>query len=171
MGLLVFPSQINVTRPDPPEVHPRTEVAYKFSGSIETIYATLVVRLSYTDYFRREDQWNYAVEFSRNGTRLGFSMNQTEEGTGHIEIYFNQGINEFDRVTFIRFVTDHLLAKGIDIKEEIRLYCPNCNKEVKNREAIESRVNEGFLDIPCQYCATAVLIPQRLKNAIVMTTN
>jgi small GTP-binding protein len=60
MGYLVFPSQINVTRPAPAEEHPRTEVAYRFSGSIETIYASLVVRLSYTDHFRREDQWKYA---------------------------------------------------------------------------------------------------------------
>ena len=55
MGYLVFPSQINVTRPAATEEHPRTEVAYRFSGSIETIYASLVVRLSYTNHFRRED--------------------------------------------------------------------------------------------------------------------
>jgi GTPase SAR1 family protein len=108
MGYLVFPSQINVTRLPPTEEHPRTEVAYRFSGAIETIYASLVVRLTYTDYFQREDQWKYAVEFSRRGSRLGFSMRQTEEGTGELEIYFHPGIGEFDRVTFIRFVTDHL---------------------------------------------------------------
>ncbi|MGA9099703.1 MAG: hypothetical protein WB392_12315, partial [Methanotrichaceae archaeon] len=151
MGLFVFPSQINITRPAPQKTRPRTEVAYRFSGSIETIYASLVVRLTYTDYFHREDQWKYAAEFSRDGERLGFSMNQIEEGTGELEIYFNEGINEFDRVTFIRFITDHLRSKGIDIQEEIRLYCPKCGKEVKNKEAIEARIKDNFLDIPCQY--------------------
>ena len=164
MGYLVFPSQINVTRLPPDEAHPRTEVAYRFSGGIETIYASLVVRLSYTDYFRREDQWKYAVEFSRDGQRLGFSMRQVEEGTGELEIYFYPGISEFDRVTFIRFVTDHLRAKGIDIQEQIRLYCPKCTKEVTNREAIEARVQDGNLDIPCQYCNTAVVIPRSVEE-------
>jgi small GTP-binding protein len=164
MGYLVFPSQINVTRTPPTEAHPRTEVAYRFSGGIETIYASLVVRLSYTDYFHREDQWKYAAEFSRSGSRLGFSMKQVEEGTGEMEIYFYAGISESDRVTFIRFVTDHLLAKGIDIQEEIRLYCPKCSKEVTNREAIEVRIHAGYLDIPCLYCATMILIPKSVEE-------
>jgi len=164
MGLLVFPSQINVTRPLSTEPHPRTEVTYRFSGSIETIYASLVVRLNYTNYFLREYQWKYAVEFSREGKRLGFTMAQVEEGTGQLEVYFYSGINEFDRVTFIRFITDHLRTKGIDIQEEIHLYCPKCGKEVKNREAIEARINNGFLDIPCQYCSTVVLIPKSIEE-------
>ncbi len=164
MGYLVFPSQINVTRIPPGEAQPRTEVAYRFSGGIETIYASLVVRLSYTDYFHRQDQWKYAVEFSRAGDRLGFAMRQVEEGTGELEIYFDPGLSEFDRVTFIRFVTDHLRAKGIDIQEHIRLYCPKCSKEVTNQEAIEARVNDGLLDIPCQYCAAAVLIPKSIEE-------
>lgn len=164
MGYLVFPSQINVTRHAPENEHPRTEVAYRFSGSIETIYASLVVRLSYTDYFRRQDQWKHAVEFSLGGNRLGFSMRQIEEGTGELEIYFHPGISEFDRVTFIRFVTDHLRAKGIDIQEQIRLYCPKCSKEVINREAIETRIRYGKLDIPCQFCDTAVVIPRSVEE-------
>lgn len=164
MGYLVFPSQINVTSLPPTEAHPRTEVAYRFSGGIETIYASLVVRLNYTDYFRREDQWKYAVEFSRDGKRLGFSMRQVEEGTGELEIYFYPGVSEFDRVTFIRFVTDHLRAKGIDIQEQIRLYCPKCAREVTNREAIETRVRDGKLDIACQYCDIAVVIPRSVEE-------
>ena len=164
MGYLVFPSQINVTRDPPSEAHPRTEVAYRFSGGIETIYASLVVRLSYTDYFRREDNWKYAVEFSRDGHRLGFSMRQVEEGTGELEIYFYPGISPFDRVTFIRFVTDHLRAKGIDIQQQIRLYCPGCSQEVTNREAIEVRVQAGKLDISCQFCDTAVVIPDSVEE-------
>ena len=164
MGYLVFPSQINVTRSPPDEAHPRTEVAYRFSGSIETIYASLVVRLSYTDHFQREDQWKYTVEFSNQGNRLGFSMRQIEEGTGELEIYFHPEISEFDRVTFIRFITDHLRTKGVDIEEHIRLYCHSCSKEVTNLDAIESRVDAGKLDILCQYCSTAIVIPRGIEE-------
>nr|VFK26502.1 MAG: GTPase SAR1 family protein [Candidatus Kentron sp. MB] len=164
MGYLVFPSQISVTRVPPTEIHPRTEVAYRFSGATETIYASLVVRLNYTDYFQLEDQWKYAVEFSRDGHRLGFSMKQIEEeGTGKLEIYFEPGVSESDRVTFIRFITDHLRARGVDIEEEIRLYCPNCGEEVTNHAAI-GRVAAGKPDIPCQFCDTAIPIPRSVEE-------
>jgi GTPase SAR1 family protein/predicted MPP superfamily phosphohydrolase len=163
MGMLVFPSQLNVTRPDPTSEHPPAEVTYRFSGGIETIYASLVVRLSYTDYFQREDQWRYAVEFSRDGDRLGLAMRPVEEGTGELEIYFYPDVSEFDRVTFIRFITDHLRSKGIDIEERIRLYC-RCGEEVKNRDAVEARVQAGKLDIPCQYCGAAVIIPSSIEE-------
>ncbi|MCP4349845.1 MAG: TIR domain-containing protein [Desulfobacterales bacterium] len=163
MGFLVFPSLINISQPDPLEETPHTEVAYKFSGSIENIYASLVVRLSYTHYFRREYLWKYAVEFSSGGEHLGFSIHQIDEGMGELDIYFYPGVNEFDRITFIRFVTDHLRAKGIDIEEHIRLYC-KCGKEVKNREAIEIRVKNGKLDIPCQFCGTPIIIPKSIEE-------
>nr|VFJ94256.1 MAG: hypothetical protein BECKH772B_GA0070898_100589 [Candidatus Kentron sp. H]VFJ94825.1 MAG: hypothetical protein BECKH772A_GA0070896_100787 [Candidatus Kentron sp. H]VFK01919.1 MAG: hypothetical protein BECKH772C_GA0070978_100768 [Candidatus Kentron sp. H] len=207
MGLLVFPSRINVTRVPPagkqrnpscerrfimPARRPalpgssivktipgdkryrsvagsagllagmtnprtrsvRTQVAYRFSGAMETIHAALVVRLGYTERFRREDQWKYAAEFSRAGHRLGFSMTRIEEDTGELEIYFEAGVDAFDRVTFIRFITDHPRTKGVDMEEQIRLYCPNCHREVENREAIEARVQNGILEIPCQFCDT-----------------
>ncbi len=91
-------------------------------------------------------------------------MYQIEDGTGELEIYFHPNISKSDRVTFIRFVTDHLRSKGVDIQEEIRLYCPKCNEEVKNRDAIDTRVNNGKIDIPCQYCSTNVLIPQSIEE-------
>jgi small GTP-binding protein len=164
MGLLVFPSQINVTRPVPTEQIPPSEVTYQFSGAVETIYASLVVRLSYTDYFQREDHWKYAAEFSREAHRLGFAIRQVEEGTGELDIYFHPGVSEFDRVTFVRFITDHLRTKGIDIRERIRLYCSHCGEEVENLDAIERRVQAGKLDIPCQYCDASVIIPRSIEE-------
>jgi small GTP-binding protein len=164
MGMLVFPSQLNLARPAFGNEHPPSEVTYEFSGSLEATYASLVVRLSYTEYFKREDQWRYAAEFSRNGHRLGFAMDRLNESTGLLEIYFYPGVDDFDRVTFIRFITDHLHAKGIDIIERIRLYCPQCRKEVKDRDAIEARVSSGALDIPCQYCRSSIIIPRSIEE-------
>jgi small GTP-binding protein len=164
MGMLVFPSQINISRPEPSREHPPTEVTYRFSGSVEAIYASLVVRLSHTEYFQREDLWKYAIEFSRHGHRLGFIMREVEEGTCELDVYFAPDVNEFDRATFIRFITDHLGMKGIDIQEHISLNCPQCKRDLKDREAIETRVRARKLDIPCQYCGTSVLIPGSIEE-------
>ncbi|MEL6442214.1 MAG: metallophosphoesterase [Cyanobacteria bacterium J06621_8] len=163
IGRLIFPSQLNIRQEIPADQHPPTEVTYEFSGSVEAIYASLVVCLSYTKDFQLEQLWKYAAEFSRDGHKLGFAMQQAE-GTGELEIYFYKQVTDFDRVTFIRFIQDHLHKKGIDLKERIRLYCPECSEEVKNRKAIEKRVKEGKLQIPCQYCDASVLIPRSIEE-------
>ncbi len=163
LGRLIFPSQLNIRQEIPADKHPPTEVTYEFSGSIEAIYASLVVCLSYTKDFEREELWKYAAEFSREGHHLGFAMQQAE-GTGELEIYFYDQVTDFDRVTFIRFIQDHLYKQGVDLKERIRLYCPECGEEVKNRKAIEKRVKAGILQIPCQYCDASVLIPRSIEE-------
>jgi small GTP-binding protein len=164
MGLLVFPSQINLSPPQAAAGHPQAEAIYQFSGSIEAIYASLVVRLTHTSYFQRIDQWKYAAEFSRGGQRLGFSMRQISEATAELEVYFHKDVNDSDRVTFVAFITDHLLMKGIDVREYIRLYCPKCGHEIENHAAIEARIAAGKLDIPCQYCDTSVIIPRGIDE-------
>lgn len=164
LGYLIFPSQIKIKKTVQEKIRPPTEITYSFSGSIEAIYASLVVRLSYTDYFRLENQWRYSSEFSKEGEALGFYMEQVEEGTADLGIYFSQKITDFDRVIFIRFITDHLATKGLDLKKHIHLYCSNCEREIENLEAIMVRVESGYLDIPCQYCSNDVIIPKSIEE-------
>jgi predicted phosphodiesterase len=143
---------------------PRAEVTYRFSGAIERTSAYLMVRLSYTGHFKLEDRWRYAAEFSRRNERLGFAMREVEEEVGELEIYFYPGVDGFDRVTFLRFVTDHLEAQVTDVVESLRLCCGNCGKEVQDREPIEARVRERQFGIPCQYCDSLVMIPRSIEE-------
>ncbi len=166
MGMLIFPSQINVLRPAPQGVRSQTEVAYRFSGAIESIYASLVVRLSNTEFFRREDQWKDTSEFSRGAGRLGFHLHTVSEGTAELEIYFDAEVDESDRVTFTRFVTEHLQKKGIEMEEEPRLHCPRCGREVTDRAAVDLRVKQGMLDIICQWCDTRIIIPRGISQRV-----
>ena len=166
MGQLVFPSQFRSQRPPFEAIHPRSEVTYRFAGSVEAIYASLVVSLSYSGYFQLDECWSYAVEFTRNGYQLGFSMRQTGSGEGELDIYFYDGIDRYDRVSFIRFIMDHLRRNGIEVKENIRLYCknPNCLQEVTNRAAIEKRIQDGETTITCQFCNTVIGIPRSVEQ-------
>lgn len=166
MGMLVFPSQITITRPSSSIEASRSEVTYLFSGSIEAIYASLVVRLSYIEHFKRENLWKNTAEFSREKNRLGFTMTQVKEDTVELDVYFDQNVNNFDRVTFIRFITENLYAKGLNIFESIKLYCPNCEcgKEIDNQKAIEARIQAGKSDVLCPYCETVVMIPLNIEE-------
>lgn len=166
LGMLVFPSLINISRPPLPADHPRTDISYRFAGDLETMYASLVVRLSYSQYFQRRGQWKHAVEFTRNGSALGFMMQEVrnEEGTGQLDIYFEPDVPNSDRILFSQFITDHLRVKGVQMEEHFRLYCPNCKREIWDVEAINARVTAKKLDIVCVMCDTRVMIPQSIED-------
>jgi hypothetical protein len=60
--LLVFPSYFKRERPDLAD-HPAAFVTYEFSGMLEEIYATLVVRLHHTTTFEKPTLWRFAADF------------------------------------------------------------------------------------------------------------
>ncbi len=163
-GLLIFPSQFNVTRPFHENDDLKPEVSYTFSGNIDEIYALLVVRLHYSDHFKLENRWKYAAEFSVNGSILGFMIMPEESGTGFIDVYFSTEVSKNDRILFIRLIEHHLTSKGISIEERIRVYCNSCSKEIENNDAINARIEANKLTIVCQYCDTILPILCNVKE-------
>ena len=55
-NLLVFPSYYRRERPEPVG-YPAVLVSYRFTGFLDEIYATLVVRLHHTDPFHQDQLW------------------------------------------------------------------------------------------------------------------
>jgi small GTP-binding protein len=60
--LLIFPSYYRRERPELIG-HPAVLVSYRFTGFLDDIYATLVVRLHHTQPFRQDQLWRYAADF------------------------------------------------------------------------------------------------------------
>ena len=60
--LLVFPSYFRRERPEL-EDYPAVLVSYQFSGALDEIYATLVVRLHHTVPFDTDQLWRFAIDF------------------------------------------------------------------------------------------------------------
>jgi len=61
-SLLIFPSYYRRERPELIG-HPTVLVSYRFTGSLNDIYSTLVVRLHHTEAFRQDQLWRYAADF------------------------------------------------------------------------------------------------------------
>jgi small GTP-binding protein len=61
-GKLVFPTKCNRTDP-PADSNLRDEVAFRFSGSLENIHATLLVRLAYSQSFVLKAVYRTVVDF------------------------------------------------------------------------------------------------------------
>jgi hypothetical protein len=83
-SLLVFPSYFKRERP-PLDEHPAPFVTYRFTGVLDEIYATLIVRLHHTAAFDRDQLWRFAADFKTpEGRRLGLKMTKVGNASGEI---------------------------------------------------------------------------------------
>lgn len=166
---LVFPSKYNRKRPEFP-VLPKRLVSYGFAGTIEAIYATLVVRLFYSGAYRLKELWKNAAEFlDQIDNRCGFVLENSEDGVGRISVFFDSDSSIDSKVLFLRFIHEHLQKRSLDhsvVRD--RIYrCPGCDEEVDNIKAIQARLKNGKETIVCQYCDTQIQLIDLIEEKFV----
>lgn len=151
--MLVFPSYVRLPRPEPPPRPGRT-VLYRFTGPLEEIYSTLVVRLHYSGLFTKTTLYRQAVDFhTATGKLAALTMKETGE-RGELEIYFGVNLDPDVQASFQRFVDDHLKAKAANVERLRNFFCPQCGYEAKDREVIDALIADGATEMPCQRCFT-----------------
>ncbi len=139
--LLIFPSYYRRERPELVG-HPAVLVTYRFSGFLDDVYATLVVRLHHTEPFRQDQLWRYAADFNTlTGKQLGVKLTRRAEGAGDLEVYFDPTIPMEEKIIFSRYVHEHLLQKGQDVVRLRHYVCPHCGTPVGNREVAMRRLD------------------------------
>ena len=156
--LLVFPSYFRRERPEL-EDYPAVLVSYQFSGALDEIYATLVVRLHHTTPFDTDQMWRFAADFKTpSGKRVGLKMTKRGEGAAELVVYFEPGVPDDVEVTFIRYVHEHLQRKATDVVRLRYYVCPHCHTPVENRKTALERLNRGLKDILCVNCEQRILL-------------
>ena len=156
--LLVFPSYFKRERPEPGAT-PAPLVTYSFSGMLDEIYATLVVRLHYTTAFEKDQLWRFAADFkTQAGQRVGLKMTRKAEGAGEITVYCAPGVAVETQVNFIRYVHDHLKAKDPELQRTRHYVCGHCGTPVTNHETVRKRLIQGKKEIICVDCEKQVLL-------------
>ncbi len=140
--VLVFPSFYRRERPELTG-HPAVLASYRFHGFLDEVYASLVVRLHYTDAFDHDALWRYAADFkSIKGQKLGVKLTRLSEGAGELQAYCDPELSDGEKMLFSRFVHEHLLQKARDV-ERFRWYtCPHCRAPVKDSETAARRLRE-----------------------------
>ncbi len=93
---------------------------------------------------------------TQDDKRLGFKMSKKAEGAAELAVYFDPGISDDTKVTFIKYVHEHLLERAHDVVRLRHYVCPNCHKAVKDSEAAWERLNSGKKDILCVNCEKRV---------------
>jgi hypothetical protein len=129
-------------------------VVYRFTGPLEEIYCTLVVRLHYSGLFAKAGTRLYrqAVDFCTYSGRLA-ALTMKEVGErGELEIYFGDALDADVQAAFQQFVDDHLRAKAKDLERLRNYFCPRCKEEVTDRKAIDFALAKGRTKLVCSYC-------------------
>lgn len=138
--LLVFPSYFRQDRPEIVE-HPSVLVNYHFTGFLDEIYATLVVRLHHTTAFTQDQLWRNAADFKTNTKKqVGIKLTRRGPGEGDLQVYFDADVPEEERILFSLYVQEHLKQYASDITRFRHYFCENCATSVGNRDVARKRL-------------------------------
>ncbi len=149
--MLVFPNYVRLPRPVPPPRPGRT-VVYRFTGPLEEIYCTLVVRLHYSGLFSPPRLYRNAADFPTATGRLA-ALTMRESGEcGELDVYFGDKLDADVQAAFQQFVHDHLTAKAKDVERLRNYFCPKCKEEVTDRRAIDAALAKKRTKLVCNYC-------------------
>jgi len=166
--VLVFPSYFKRERPEQPD-HPTALVTYRFAGMLDEIYATLVVKLRHTAAFNTDERWlwRFAADFkTQAGQRVGFYMRKKPEGAAELTVFCDPGTAEDTKVTFIRYIHDHLKTKDPDVVRVRHYVCqnPKCGEPVESTRAVQKAVESGRRKLPCQYCGKQITLQDLIEE-------
>lgn len=164
--LLIFPSYFKRERPELGEDHPAAFVTYDFSGQLDEIYATLIVRLNHTSAFEKSQLWRFAADFrTQANKRVGLKMvKKKDQESGSITVYFEAEIPDDTKVTFIRYVHDHLTMKAQKVMRFRHYVCSHCNTPIDSHTAVQRRLAGGHKDIVCSECEGRVQLLDLIEN-------
>jgi GTPase SAR1 family protein len=160
---LIFPTEVRRERPDDPETS-RGSIIYRFDGPVARIYASLAVRLQFSDTFRRTAIWRNRVEYSSpGGGHCAIEAREEHDDRGEIRLVFTH-ISAEDRTLLDRFVRGHLERHATAIERARILICPTCGTEIGERQ-VAQRLVRGFTFLSCPVCETVINLEEESDEA------
>ncbi len=155
---LVFPSQYTREAPFPGSTS--YGLRYDFEGPVESIFATLVVRLAHHTGFKERRFFRNAASYDAiDGGRCIILFEMRDDGLGRVSVFFEADAPEAVQHMFLQYVYEHLLRKAVpgSIKRRRAYHCPNCNYLFDN-DIVESRLDRGADHIICSNCDVQALL-------------
>jgi GTPase SAR1 family protein/nucleotide-binding universal stress UspA family protein len=152
---LVFPSAYR--RDLPASEAPKGDgVVFRLEGPIANVYATLIVRLTRSNRFRRVATWQSAARFAADVGECTVFLKSDGEGKAELWIGY-EGVPDLLRMQFERFVHAHLdrrAAPGTVVRER-QYSCPGDNTAFTS-EQVEQVRHRGRETILCPVCEMRV---------------
>lgn len=158
---LVFPELINLKKPTLDNEQPtEDDVVYTVSGAVENVYASLVVRLSYTQTFTRTNQWQNQAQFETyEGGIFGFRQSKVRAGEIELALYYGLNVSSPQRRLFQGLFEGFLTSSNVTVTRYTPLMCPTC-AYLQDRTVLIARLRDGKKYLFCPNCGVKITIPK-----------
>ncbi len=158
-SLLVFPSLINEKRPKTSDIETQDDASYQITGSVENVYASLVVLLGYTEHFTRKHQWQNQAQYELEKNKIcGFRQISEHEGEIELTLYYNEATPSGGRLLFQGLFETFLLHREVKVTRYEAVICPNC-KERQQRSSVMAQIEKERNFMFCSSCGHKITIP------------
>jgi hypothetical protein len=154
VDFLVFPSQYQREAPFPGTTS--YGIRYDFSGAMESVFATLVVRLAHHTGFRDRDFYRNAARYeATDGGRCLILFEDQGDGRGRMSVFFEDNAPDSVQQMFLQYVYTHLQRKALpgSIVRKRAYHCPACGY-LFDDEVVDRRLHRGDDEITCSDCDT-----------------
>lgn len=159
-GLLIFPSQFPTLQSDTQSNITQTvSLYYDFTGAIDNIYSSLVVKLALSERFGRIRLSHNQADYDHCGLRKV----DRHSGFAHLDLLFSKDCSKETRDLFINFVEDHLQREGVEIKEVLEIVC-TCTYKF-DEALVKERIDDNRSDVICPRCESRHPISEGAKKA------
>ena len=157
-GLLIFPTLFpTYTTQESSSAGSAVSLYYDFSGAIDNIYSSLIVRLALSERFGRVRMWQDGAEFEQSGQSekgvCGLRKIGNRRGVAHLDLLFSPDAPDELRSLFTVFVEDHLQKEGIRITEVLEANCTTCEYHF-DEQLLRDRLADGHTSVICSRCET-----------------
>ena len=163
-GLLIFPSLFpEVAVEEQMNIAQTVSLYYDFSGAIDNIYSSLVVRLALSERFGRVRLWKNQADYEQlDGRVCGLRKVDRGSGLAHLDLLFSEQIMRDTRDLFTIFVESHLLKEGVIIREVLGIRC--CCGYRFDEALVRERISDGHTDMLCPKCEKRLPISEGAKK-------
>ena len=150
---LVFPSQFNRDYEDAPEPKGKA-VAITFEGPVQSLYATLAVRLGHSGLFTtgRAEMWRNAAVFTAGaGGKCGLYVHEFLEARGRLILFYDEDASQETRYHFEEYVLAHAARRSLeDSVELVRFFvCDNGHPVPDDYVKLLHAAGKHEFDCPC----------------------
>lgn len=153
---LVFPELINLRAPsDTKSLSFVDDASYSVSGSLENVYASLVVLLGYTNTFTRATHWKNNAQYEvGDGMICGFRMEELAGSDTDFVIYFGDGVPENIKGLFRSLFESFLLRHDVSVRRYPSASCSNGH--TINRYVVRDHIDARMTNVFCSRCGQNV---------------
>ncbi len=159
-AFLVFPSLINEKRPRRGVADVVDDVSYHVTGSVENVYAAMVVLLGYTNTFTRTNQWQNHAQYELGEDEIcGFRQIADREGEIELVLFYKANLPENVRLLFQGNFERFLTRRQVSIRRYPPVSCPQCG-ERQERSVVIKQMDRGRGFVFCSECGRKMALPK-----------